>query len=68
MSTRYRIARIEKVPNTSMVNVYFYYGATKEGNVTVPEWIAEAPELDAVISLQLLRLGEQLEQLAAGGE
>lgn len=68
MSRGYNVVRKVSVPNSTLVNVYFQFDATSEGNVTVPESIVDTPQLGVVIELQLKRLRDQLDQLAAGGD
>lgn len=65
---KYTITRIEPVPGTRLVNVYFAFGIDSEGSITVGESVAKSSRLDTGIQLQLSRLREQQEQLAAGGE
>lgn len=68
MSARYQVTRTERVDGTNLHNVYFRFGAFDEGNVTVSQGILDTPMLESLIELQISRMREQQEQLAAGGE
>ena len=64
----YTITRREEIPSLDMVTVYFAFDLVREGTVTIRSGMTNDALLDEVILLQIAKMRDQLEQLAAGAD
>lgn len=62
----YSITRREEIPSLDMVTVHFAFDLVREGTVTIRSTMTSDTLLDEVIMLQIAKMRDQLEQLAAG--
>lgn len=68
MTPPYSITRREEIPSLGLVTVYFAFDLVREGTVTIQSAMKNEERLNEVILLQISRMRDQLEQLAAGAD
>jgi hypothetical protein len=68
MTPPYSITRREEIPSLDMVTVHFVFDLVREGTVTIRSTMTNDALLDEVITLQIAKMRDQLEQLAAGAD
>lgn len=64
----YVITKREEIPSLDMVTVHFTFDLVREGTVTTRTAMTDESLLDTVIRLQISKMRDQLEQLAAGAD